>query len=155
MIVRDWMQSDAPTASPDTPVTDLARIMTMKKIAHVTVVASDGGVAGVVTAADMIARHARLHLPTYFSLLGFSIPIESERDDREIEKALSTRAADLMSKRVITVEPDADIDSAATLMIDHGVSFLPVVENGRLLGTIDENDIVRLLVVEETGDATS
>ncbi len=153
MNVADWMQSDVPVAEPGTSVTDLARMMTQRPTTHIVIIDGERRVVGVVTAADMIVRHARVHLPTYFSLLGFSIPIEPSRDDREVEKALATRAADLMSTHVRTIEPTADIDTAASMMIDHEVSFLPVVENDRLIGLIDETDIVRLLVVEESQDA--
>ena len=138
------------TCPGEMPVSDVARAMVEKACMHVVVVDPAGAPVGVVTAGDLIAKHARLHFPTYFSLLGFSFPVENRREDREIEKALAATAADLMTTAVVTVSGDVDVDDAATLMLDHEVSCLPVVENGILAGTIDESDIVRLLVVEES-----
>jgi CBS domain-containing protein len=143
------MQKDVATAYETTPVTDLARTMTERHISHIPIVNRSRQVVGVVTAADMIAKHASPHLPKYFSLLGVSVPIESRKDDREIEKMLSTTASEIMSVEVVSITPEADVDLAATVMLDNRVSFLPVVKDGELLGVIDENDIVRLLVVEE------
>lgn len=149
MKVSEWMQTDVATGYDSTLVTDLARAMTDRHISHIPIVDSAKHVVGVVTAADLIAKHASPHMPQYFSLLGFSVPIESRRDDREIEKVLATTAGEIMSEEVISIDPDADVDTAATMMLDHRVSFLPVVHNHELVGIIDENDIVRLLVVED------
>ncbi len=143
------MRKDFATATGSTLVTDLARMMTEAHSSHIPIVDENRRVVGVVTASDMIAKHASPHLPKYFSLLGVSVPIESRRDDREIEKVLATTAADLMSTDVIAIDPDDDIDTAAGMMLDRRVSFLPVIKDGMIVGTIDENDIVRLLVVEE------
>lgn len=149
MKVSDHMRSDTLTVRPEASVGDLARAMIGRGSRQAVVVDSSGGVVGIVTATDLIAKHARLHFPTYFSLLGFSIPIENHREEHEIEQALATTAGDLMSTSLVTIPPEADVDDAASLMLDNEVSCLPVVQDGELLGTIDETDIVRLLVVEE------
>lgn len=149
MKVSDWMEKDVPTVTSSTSVTDVARMMTARQKSHVVVVKDVGRPIGVISAADLIAKHAQIHLPTYFSLLGYSVPLESRRDEREIEQALATTAAELMSTDIISIEPSADIDAAATMMLDNRVGFLPVIEDGHLVGVIDEPDIVRLLVVEE------
>ena len=50
---------------------------------------------------------------------------------------------DIMTRDLITVTPAASIHAAAQLMIDHGVSGLPVVEaDGRLVGIISEGDLI-------------
>ncbi len=53
---------------------------------------------------------------------------------------------DIMTDRVVGVGPDATIDEAITLLLDHRVSGLPVVDdNGLLLGVISEIDIIDLV----------
>ncbi len=53
-------------------------------------------------------------------------------------------ASDVMTVRVVTIEPDATVQTAAKLMLDRGVSALPVVDkSGRLVGIISEGDLVR------------
>ena len=150
MKVSDSMQTSPATVTADTAVGDVAKTMIEKGTRQIVVVDGHKEVLGIVTSADLIAKHARLHFPKYFSLLGFSFPVEGRRDDREIEQALAATAGDLMSTNLITVAADTDVDDAAQLMLDNEVSCIPVVDgDGVLLGTIDETDIVRILVVED------
>jgi CBS domain-containing protein len=52
----------------------------------------------------------------------------------------------IMTRDVITVTPAAGIHTAAQLMIDHGVSGLPVVDDeGRLVGIISEGDVGQVM----------
>jgi CBS domain-containing protein len=53
-------------------------------------------------------------------------------------------ASDVMTVRVVTIEPDATVQSAAKLMLERGVSALPVVDKrGALVGIISEGDLIR------------
>jgi CBS domain-containing protein len=53
-------------------------------------------------------------------------------------------ASDVMTVRVVTIEPDATVQTAAKLMLERGVSALPVVDkSSRLVGIISEGDLVR------------
>jgi CBS domain-containing protein len=54
------------------------------------------------------------------------------------------KAADVMTRHVITVMPDASILQAARLMLQHRISGLPVVDKqGRLIGIVTEGDFLR------------
>ncbi|NOY30755.1 MAG: CBS domain-containing protein [Planctomycetes bacterium] len=53
---------------------------------------------------------------------------------------------DVMTERVFAVGPNATIDQAISLLLDHRVSGLPVVDDeGLLLGVITEFDIIGLV----------
>ena len=49
---------------------------------------------------------------------------------------------DVMTRDVITVSPETPIHRAAQLMVDHGVSGLPVVDQGQLVGILSEGDLI-------------
>jgi len=53
------------------------------------------------------------------------------------------KAADLMTRRVVTVGPDASVVQAIRLMLQNRISGLPVVENGKLVGIVTEGDFLR------------
>lgn len=55
-------------------------------------------------------------------------------------------AADIMRTEVLTVTADAPLVEAAQLMLQHKVSGLPVLEQGRLVGILTESDIFRAVV---------
>ena len=49
----------------------------------------------------------------------------------------------VMTRDLITVNPEMPIHQAAQLMVEHGVSGLPVVDDaGRLVGIISEGDLI-------------
>jgi CBS domain-containing protein len=54
------------------------------------------------------------------------------------------KAADVMTRQVITVMPDATIEEAARLMLRHRISGLPVTDrDGAILGIVTEGDLIR------------
>ena len=57
-----------------------------------------------------------------------------------------TRVADVMTKTVVTVAPDARLDEAARLLRVHHISGVPVVDPPHhAIGMLSEHDIVRKL----------
>ena len=52
-------------------------------------------------------------------------------------------ARDIMSQPVITVTPDTDVAEVAKLLLEHRISGVPVVQDGRLLGVVSEGDLLR------------
>ncbi len=59
-------------------------------------------------------------------------------------------ASDIMTSKVITVGPDADVAAVAKLLTDNRISALPVVDRGRVVGIVSEGDLLRRV---ETGTA--
>lgn len=54
------------------------------------------------------------------------------------------KAQDIMSRRVITVKRDSDLQQAIAIMLEHGISGMPVTnENGALVGMLTEGDLLR------------
>lgn len=54
------------------------------------------------------------------------------------------RAADVMTPNVITVTPDSEVREIASLLVEHGISAVPVVDaDNRVLGIVSEGDLIR------------
>jgi len=51
-------------------------------------------------------------------------------------------AADVMTRKVVTVGPDATLRQAARLMTHHRISALPVVKSGVVVGLLSETDLL-------------
>jgi len=70
---------------------------------------------------------------------------------RKIMTVLETRqkatrtAADVMSRRVISINHDQPISKAIELMAAFGVSQLPVLRDGRPIGAVEEENLVNVL----------
>ncbi|PZF83924.1 CBS domain-containing protein [Jiangella anatolica] len=50
--------------------------------------------------------------------------------------------AEVMTRDVITVEPDTHVRDAARLMAQHWIRHLPIVENGKLAGILSQRDVI-------------
>ena len=82
------------------------------------------------------------------------IGIFSERDyARKVvlkgKNSTDTKLAEVMSKEVITISSDMQIDACMQLMTDKRVRHLPVLDNGKSIGIISIGDVVRLMIDEQ------
>ncbi|MGA9524533.1 MAG: CBS domain-containing protein [Myxococcaceae bacterium] len=61
-----------------------------------------------------------------------------------------TRVSALMTKDVIFVRPETSIDTAAALLLDNGISRVPVIDKaGKLVGVLSKTDLVEEQVDRE------
>lgn len=150
MNVRDIMTAEVHTVAPDAKVEEIAQVALRTGTPSIPVVAPDGSLLGAVSQFDLVAKHAKVHVPRYLGILGGVIPIDTHRTDEELRHVLSVTAGDLMSSDVPTVEADSEIDDAASLMVEKRADALLVLEQERLVGLLTHLDIIRLLVREET-----
>ncbi len=55
------------------------------------------------------------------------------------------KCRDIMTKKVISAKPDDRILKVSNLMREHAISQVPVMEDGKCIGTITEESIIRNL----------
>jgi CBS domain-containing protein len=55
------------------------------------------------------------------------------------------RVRDIMTWKVVTIEPDGDVVRAAALMFERRIGSLPVTDHGTLVGLVTERDIIEAL----------
>jgi CBS domain-containing protein len=77
--------------------------------------------------------------------------IFSERDYcRKIilmgRSSLNTHVEEIMTKEMITVDPNQTIEECMELMSQHHVRHLPVMDQGRLIGIISIGDVVKAII---------
>ncbi len=65
--------------------------------------------------------------------------------DRDLRNRHGSRAADIMTRDPACVPPGALLGPAVTMMVDHQVSCLPVVEQGRVRGVLTSDDLALAL----------
>lgn len=149
MKVRDVMTAPVVVASPDAPVSLVARLMGERGVSGIPIVDAEGTLVGIVTELDLIVRNTRLEPPAFFQILDGRIPLESPAHFRKrLRHILGTEARDVMSAPVVTIGPDAELEDLAELMVKQRVNPVPVVHEGRLLGIASRSDIVRMMARE-------
>lgn len=96
-----------------------------------------GRFIGIITTMDLVFREKKVHLPTMFTILDAVIPLGSlDKVDAEIARITAANVGELMTRKVVSVGPDATIDEIATLMVEKGLTLIPVVERDALLGVV-------------------
>ncbi len=63
----------------------------------------------------------------------------------------SGRASDIMTSPVISVEPDDRVERAVELFEKHGISQVPVLQGGKVIGNFTERDLVRIVSSDPEG----
>lgn len=155
MLVRQVMTPRDRTLAfrPADRVEDAARAMAERGIGGAPVVDDEDRVVGMLSDDDLIVADARLHVPTVITVLGayIELPGERSRFEEELRKAVGATVGDVMTPKPRTCGPDDTLEQVATVLHDHGLSRLPVVDDeGRLLGIVSRGDLVRALTSGES-----
>lgn len=151
--VGSIMTTDVLSFTPDTNVQEAMGALVARKIDGAPVLDGDGRVVGMLSTGDLIVQESQVHLPTVISLFGayLELPSSARKLDEDLEKALGADVGEVMAHEPVTIGADANLESAATLMHDHDVSRLPVVDDdGRLVGLVSRTDILRSIIGERT-----
>ena len=130
--VKDIMIRDVITITVDKTVFEAAELMTSKEIGCLIIVQDEAPV-GIVTERDFIRRIIAKKLP------------------------YDVKVSEIMTKSLVTVDPDASLKDAARLMSTKRIRRLPVVKHNKLVGIVVASDLIRNLgkktVTEEIVDA--
>jgi acetoin utilization protein AcuB len=142
MKVKDVMARNPISIDPQALVGTALDVMRTKHIRHLPVVDEAGALVGVVTDRDL--RHAAL-APAVQEYLS----ARAHRMARQLGQTLeSLRVRDVMTWAVVTTGPEAPLLYAALIMFESRVGSLPVLEDGRLVGLLTEQDILKALLME-------
>ena len=115
--VRDAMTENPRSIGASATVVEAARLMREQHIGSLPI--TDGEqLVGLITDRDITTR------------------VVAEAADPKM-----TSVGDVVSRDLISVEPDEDLEEAVQLMASHQVRRLPVVENGRLVGIVAQADV--------------
>jgi CBS domain-containing protein len=147
-LVREIMDTDPVTVTPDTGVEDVVRAMRTHELPGLPVVDQDGRCVGIVTEADMVLPDDQgdLHLPHYIELFGGTVFLEPlSRFEKRLRKAFAANAGDMMTKDPDTVSPDTPVREAAHQIYNTGHNRLPVTQDGRLVGVVTRLDVLGAL----------
>lgn len=119
--IIDIAVRDVKTIEEDEPVVKAADLMCQHNIGCLVVV-KEGRPVGIVTERDLLRK--------------VLVPCLDPR---------ATKVLRVMSKPLITGDPDMDVVYAAKFMISRDIKRLPIVEGGRLVGIVTLTDLLRAM----------
>ncbi|ABR55756.1 CBS domain-containing protein [Methanococcus aeolicus] len=125
--IKEIMTKDIIYSSPDEGVIKAFEILLKHKISCLPIVDADKKIMGIITTTD----------------IGYNLIID--------KYTIDTKVSDVMTKKVISVNPENTILDAINKMDEFGyskeiINQLPVVEeDNKLVGIISDGDIIRVL----------
>ena len=144
MKAADVMVSDVITVHMDTPVAKIAEVLLANRISAVPVVNDKDAIVGIVSEGDLIHRveaGTERHRSWWLELLA-----GKETLAQEFVKSHARKAADVMTRSVVSVKPDTPLADIASLLEKHGIKRVPVVNNGKIAGIVSRANLVQALV---------
>ncbi|MHA2062645.1 MAG: CBS domain-containing protein [Candidatus Sifarchaeia archaeon] len=117
MSVRSLMIKDVIYISNDASIKEVADLMLNKSVGSVIILDNNEPI-GIVTEGDLVR-----------------LVIAKGKDPS------NTNVKEVMAQPLITIGPNASIGEVEEIMTRHGIERLPVIEDGKLVGIIAEQEL--------------
>ena len=144
MKATDVMATKVITVRPDTPVATIAEVLLANRISAVPVVNDKDVLVGIVSEGDLIHRveaGTERHRSWWLELL-----TGKEILAHEFVMSYGRNAADVMTRPVISVQPDTPLGDIAALLEKHRIKRVPVASNGKIVGIVSRANLIQALV---------
>lgn len=126
--ISEWMTTKLVTIPLDAPLSTARRLFARAEIHHLPVV-SDGRLVGMLSSRDLLRA---VHRATRDG---------GEASDADLDR--SAEIADLMSRDLVMLRPDASVDEALELVADGAMHAVLVVDDDRqLVGIATDADLL-------------
>ena len=144
---KDIMTKKVVTVSPATKIDLAAKLLLENHFNGLPVVDPEGRLKGILCQNDLIVQQKKFPLPSVFTILDGLIPLTSSKHmEKEVQKMAAITVSQAMSPDPVTVGPETTLEEIATLMVKKNIHTLPVVEEGKLVGIVGKEDILRTLI---------
>jgi len=123
MKVREMMNEKPATLTAQASLAETLDTMAKQKSRHVVILNESRAPIGIISDRDLAMVY----------------------DPEAISKGRwnETKVTQVMTPSPITVGSGADLQAAAKMLLQHAISALPVVDDGKLVGILSEKDFVR------------
>ena len=150
---RDIMTKQVITVTPETDISEAAEIMLEKHLNGLPVTDEKNQLLGIICQADLVTTQRSLAIPSMFRFMGNHFSLSAAKEmSREMDKISAIKVKDAMSLEIITISPDSSIKEIANIMADKKLYSLPVVDEGRLVGIVGKEDVLKSLISEKMTD---
>ena len=137
MKVTEVMTRPVLTVTPLTTIKEAARILIEAGVSALPALNASGELVGIVSEADLVAFEAR-------------------PDPRAQATPMAPTAGttpqlvrDVMTRRVVTVQIDAEVSFAARMMLQKGIKRVPVVNGRTVVGIVSRRALVRVIARQD------
>ena len=137
------MDADPVRVSADAPMREVIRVMAEADTSGVPVVDAEGALVGFVSDGDVASYLGKSEL----SFFDPSLTLVRFADDGDFRARLADLLAlnvmNVATRHVVTVEAGDTIDDACRVLAERRIKKVPVVQDGKLVGTLSRRNIIR------------
>jgi CBS domain-containing protein len=145
MLVKEIMTTNVKTVSKDMGIHELAQFFIDNGISGAPIADADGSYAGLVLAEGLIYQDKKVHLPSFLALTVGFMPFGTADLEEEIKRISGTKVSDIAEKNVVILTPETSVEDVATIMVEKGKHYFPVMDHLKLVGVLTKKDLVRAI----------
>lgn len=148
MKIQEIMTKDVISVKEDTPISEIAKIMSEKKIHAVPVLDADSKVLGIITETDFFTKDSSnmVYMPSMIDFINSGKMEYGEGEKEAMHAVLHATAKDIMSNKCENVSPEMEVEDFIKLIKEKSFNSYPITdEEGILLGIITVADAIKLL----------
>ncbi len=141
MTVAEIMTTEVITANMDDTLGGIRKVFELNHFHHIPIF-EDNRLAGIVSDRDVLRN--------------LSSRADTVNANDQALNTLKKKTHQIMTRKVITINPEDTIEAAAATMLENKFNCLPVLEpSGAIVGVVTKTDILRSLVVLPVGQLSS
>ena len=133
MLVKDYMTKHPVMIEPAMSIVEAQGIMAETRVRHLPVAEEGKRLVGLITQETLRVPPTKLTSLNVWEITRFL-------------SDLTVKDVMVKGKDVITIGPDATIEEAAQVMVEHKIGCLPVLEEGIVVGIITDSDMMAHLI---------
>ena len=133
------------TVNENASVKDAMKFMIDKKIGGVPVVDDAGHAKGFVSDGDIVRyiANATSSISTQYALLEMA---KTQSLDERATELLGLDVKTIATDKVVSLNIDDSIESALDLLSNHRIKKLPIIDDNKIIGTLNRSDILRFIM---------
>lgn len=145
LTIKSLMNDTPWTVNENSSVRDTMQFMIEKKTGGVPITDDQGHPKGFVSDGDIVryVADASSSVSSQFALLEMA---KSQSLDEKVEELLTLDVSTIATDKVISLNIDDSIESALDLLADHKLKKIPILDDGKVAGTLNRSDILRFIM---------
>jgi len=148
--VKDFITRDLTSVTEDTPLKEVAELLSLRELIGIPVVNRENEVTGWISETDIIAsifpEKVKIENPDVIYFMNLSQVV------KKLTQVGQAMVSDYMIRNVYRVKEDTPASDVVELMLHKDFKRVPVVRNKRLVGVVDRSSLSRILLEEGSID---
>src|SRR5215469_1161031 len=142
MQAQDVMVCGVISIGPDIPVRIAANAMVVNCVSALPVIDIYAKLVGIVSEGDLIRR---VEIGTERRRSGGETLMSSDSPAKDFVKSHAKRVSDVMTREVITAQPETPLREIANLMEKHSIKRVPIVQDKLVVGIVSRVNLLQVL----------